>query len=55
MTEGCNDEPNEKMNRGEPRYNDPNVVCMCVCECLITRLSRAHTRELVIVIILLFL
>ena len=31
MTEGCNDEPNEKMNRGEPHYNNPNVVRKCVC------------------------
>ena len=40
MTGGCNDEPNEKMKRGEPRYNEQNegiMVCdgvgvyVCVC------------------------
>ena len=55
MTEGCSDELNEKMNRGEPHYNEPNVVCMCVCTCLITRLCRTHTHALVIVTTLLFL
>ena len=28
VTEGCNDERNKKMNRGEPRYNEQNKGIM---------------------------
>ena len=45
MTEGCNDEPNEKMNGGEPRYNESNVcVCVCVCVSHQETILRTHTR-----------
>ena len=70
MTEGCNDKPNEKMNQGEPRYNEQSegiMVCdgvssyVCVAVmCMCVRVSsqdstRAHTHALVIVITSLFL
>ena len=57
MTGGCNDEPNEKMNWGEPHYNKQNKgimvcdgvsahVCVRVCVCVShykTLVAHTHT------------
>ena len=44
MNEGWNDEPNEKMNRGEPHYNEQNVVCTCACVSRHKTIPHTHTR-----------
>ena len=54
---GCNDKPNEKLNRGEPRYNEQNKgimvceyvcvlpLCVHVCVCVSRHKGiRSHTR-----------
>ena len=59
VTEGCNDKPNEKMNQGEPHYNEQSegimmcdgvssyvcVLQLCVCVCVSRHKTLlAHTR-----------